>query len=516
MRRPKPPIRPGAVLGLTLLLSALIASPACTRTTSGTTSGTTDDHVIDAIWAMAVAQEQQGDAVGVALTLRRAMDDEIFRWLSRPRQYEVAHLYAQASHVIGDWEEAHRGYVVATEKAPASQSDWTGRLFTATLVADAEDAHASLKQLAAFGAPALETFDGQTVRHLSQLLRSLPERDAALVVGRQLEREEWNSVYAFEDVSDVWLYHAQALMERGLEADALRAAQRITRPEAIVAIQADRRFDRLVRATPALQDADAAAVRALQTAKTYAAQNPRRLDGVLAVARALITLNRQTEALAVLDAGTRGLARSKPSAPAFDDLHLAYLVTSWTSAVLLDLGRTEEAAAIRVQAARGEGNPLFAVNAARGLLNAGRPKEAWEWMEPLALEGLGPADRMETMQTRACAAAAADQQMALHGTLEYLRANQVWKPRAYTHALLCAGRMSEAETALLRQLADPRTRLAALASVQHTAAPPRPSAYATVLDERRRALAKRPAVQAAIDEVGRRQTFRLVDWAQVG
>lgn len=512
MRGPKPPIRPGAVLGLTLLLSTLAASPACTKTTSGTT----DDHVIDAIWTMAVAQEQQGDAVGVALTLRRAMDDEIFRWLSQPRQYEVAHLYAQASHVIGDWEEAHRGYVVATEKAPASQLDWTGRLFSATLVADAEDAHTSLKRLSAFGAPAFEAFDGQTVRHLSQLLRGLPERDAALAVGRQLEREEWNSAYAFEDVSDVWLYHALILMERGREADALRAVQRITRPEAIMAIQADRRFDGLVRATPALQDADAAAVRALEAARTYAAQNPRRLDGVLAVARALITLNRQAEALAVLDGATRGLARSKPSAPVFDDLHLAYLVTSWTSAVLLDLGRTEEAAAIRVQAARGEGNPLFAVNAARGLLNAGRPKEAWEWTEPLALEGLGPADRMDVMQTRACAAAAADQQMALQGALAYLRANESWKPRAYTHALLCSGRMAEAEAALVRQLADPRTRLAALASVQRTAAPPSASAYFTMLEERRRALAERPAVQAAIDKVGRRQTFRLVDWAQVG
>lgn len=512
MRGPTTPIRRGAVLGLTLLLSALVASPACTRTTSGTT----DDHVIDAIWALAVAQEQQGDAVGVALTLRPAMEDQIFPYLSKPRQYDVAHLYARASKAIGEWDEAHRAFVLATERAPASESDWTGRLSTAITLADAGDAHTSLKRLSAFGAPAFEAFDGQTVRHLSQLLRSLPERDAALAVGRQLEREEWNSAYAFEDVSDVWLYHALILMERGREAEALRAVQRITRPEAIMAIQADRRFDGLVRATPALQDAEAAAVRALEAAKTYAAQNPRQLDGVLAVARALITLDRRAEALALLETTSLTLARSKPSAPAFDNAHLAHLVTSWTSAVLLDLGRTEEAAAIRVQAARGEGNPLFAVDAARGLLYAGRPKDAWQWIETAPLEPLGPADRMEVMQTRACAAAAADQPMPLRGALEYLRANEVWKPRAYTHALLCSGRMAEAEAALVRQLADPRTRLAALASVQRTAAPPSPSAYFTMLEERRRALAERPAVQAAIDKVGRRQTFRLVDWAQVG
>src|SRR5437899_1892387 len=97
-----------------LIGAALLAGPACSREGS-------EDYLIAAIWPAAMAAANQGDAVGVVSALQPAMQEPTFSHLSKGRQYDVAHLYAQGAQAIGDWSKSHDAYLRATGYAQATR-----------------------------------------------------------------------------------------------------------------------------------------------------------------------------------------------------------------------------------------------------------------------------------------------------------------------------------------------------------------------------------------------------------
>lgn len=492
-------------LGLT---AALLAGPACSDAASG-------DRVIAAIWPYALTAAARQDEVAVATALEPAMQASIFSQLSKQRQYDVAHLYAQATQVMGKWQASHDAYARATASSQATREDWDGRLLTAILVADARDAYLALQHLSVPGKSVLSSFDGDMVRRLNQLIRDVPEPGASLAVGQQLEMEAWTSPYAYQDLSDVWLHYAEALLGWGETNQAIRAARHITDPVVIMAMQADRRFDPIVAAVPALRDAHQAAERNLRRAQDFADLHPETLDGTLAVARALTTLDRRGEALNLLQQTSETVAGSSPSTRVYDDMELAGVLRGWISALQVDAGRLDEALPNRLAAADGNGDPYAAMNVARTYLYAGKAAEAWRWIQRAPGDGLGPDERMSVVMYRACIASAQGDQGDLAEALEYLRTHEAWMPQARIYALLCSDQTDRAEEALLAQLANPRTRLAALGVLQSTAHAPTAPSFLRKLDDQMSDLADRARVKAAIDQVGRRQKFDLVVWVSV-
>lgn len=493
-----------------------IASPAwaVTATTAAERAAqlgeTEGDFAISPQFALAGFLIQRGEYGEVVNALTDAMGEERYRALTPERAYQVALLYGTSAYRIGEYQRAHDAFVRATAQPRASKDDWGMRLDSAILDGDGADALLAFRRLLDLGEPALQSFGGRQLDRFDRLLGALPNRvEARLLLGREMEREDWTPPYVFNDPSFVRLHYAEALMEAGNLTKAVAVAATITDPTVIGAMQADARFDKLVAANPALRDVHAAAERYLQTARDYVRENPRMLSGRIAVARALDMMSRPAESLPMLDEATRALTHGSRRAEPFDDMDQESILGFWRSSVLISVGRVDEGIGARTAVASCRCSSLDAIQVAKALLEAGRVREAQGWLDGLPNTGLGPDDLMLLAQTRACVAADLGDAAGLQTQLAYLKAHASWNPEAPVNALLCAGKVDDAAAEATRQLADPGGRLDILSALQAYAAEPGTKAYSIKLRLGWSKLAALPSVQAAVGKVGRLRTFDL-------
>jgi hypothetical protein len=471
------------------------------------------DELIRAMFDTAVDGAQRGDAQMVLVSLEPAMRDDIYKQLSEPKQYQVASLYGQAALNQGDGEAAHRAFVLATSHDEAGPADWNGRMHSAISSGDGTDAYLAFKRLRDSNFPVLESFDNKQVDRLDQLLRALPDSaKARMVLGREMEREHW--VPPLDGPDKLWLHYTEALLEAGDTRKAAIVAGRITDPMILMAMRADSRFDAIIAANPSLQDPEATAERRLASAQDYARQHPTRLMAKVEVAEALALLNREPEALPLLEDANHSIATAPRTRPPFEDMESNFAVEAWRTSLLISLGRVDEGVASRVATAFCCA-PVLITPIARPLMEANRPKEAQRWLVDASAAGLGLHERMELAQVKACVAAQLGDAAQLEQQLQYLTANEAWKPEAVVEALVCADRLDAAAAALARQLKDPRTRLAALSRLQVYAPEPDALPYSVLLDKRWAQLRSMPAVRSEVAKVGRIRTYRLNQWQSV-
>lgn len=472
------------------------------------------DVAYAAVYDSAMQAAQEGDAELVVGALEPVLDPAAFGELSSGRQYEVAKLYALAAKGFGDAPKAHRGFVLVTGNPRADAMDWHERLRTAIWIGDAPDAYAAFLRLQKSGELTLSLLADVDVDILDQLLRQLPDARAHAALGAQMEREGWQPLYASYDPSRLWLRYAEALLGSGDGKGAARAAGRVVNPMLIMIMHADRRFDSVIAADPSLQDPEAAAEQYLAAAKAYMAANPRSLSGPIGVARALAVLNREGEALPLLEDAAHALAMAPRNRPAFDDPELLDQLEAWRTSALISLGRKDEAIGARMARAACHCVPWAALNVARALLEADRPQEALRWVRDAPMID-DPEVRMETAQVTACAATAAKDEVAANRALAYLREHGRASPEALAEALMCADHLDEAAKVLAGQVADPRTRLAALGVLQSHLVSPDARGYRGKMRTNWAAVTRVPALRAEIDKVGRLNRFELAQFDRI-
>jgi hypothetical protein len=491
----------GGGAGLALAANPIAAQPAAPG-----------DVVIEAMFNAAQMGERDREPEMVYLALEPAMADEIFDQLSPGKKLQVAEMYGRAAQQLREWDKAHAAFRLATREPAATSEDWDGRMHTAILAGDGADAYQAFRHLRDARRSPLTTFEGAQADRLDALLRTLPDREAHTALGREMETEGWTPPYASDDPSTLWLHYVEALLAAGDTGAANRAAARITDPMVMMAMHADRRFDGVIAANPGLQDPKSAAERYLAWAQAQAAAEPRMLSARLAVVRALNILNRPADALPILDAAHRAVATATRARPSFDDMEQRGALESWRSSVLLSLGRTEEALGIRAAEADCQCSPTSVTALARALVSAGRGAEALQWLAEAPTAGLGPEERMQHAQVSACAAAQVGDGKTLARDLAFLAEHERWAPGAHVRALVCADRLDAAQAALVRQLADPATRLGALGSLQSYADDEQAPAFTRQVEGRWAALAARPALQAEVAKVGRMNRYALQQW----
>jgi len=468
------------------------------------------DILIAAMLASAEAGAQYNDFQLVMRSLDPAMRDDMFVQLSPGVQYEVAELYGAAAQVLGRSDAEHVATLRSTSNSQATNEDWDRRMHSAILIGDGADAYLAFQNLNRGGHQPLSTFSGRQIDRFDRLLGDLPNgAEARIALGREMEAEDWEPPYAYNDPSLVRLHYVEALLAQGDLKKARTVAARITDPVVVMAMHSDRRFDSIVGSLSNLQDPLAAAQRYLQWAQGYARDNPRMLSGRIAVMRALTILNRPEDALNYADETTQIMNRGSRAEPAFDDLSEVQVFEGWKNAALIGVGRVDAAVGGLTTSASCHCSALATIQLSRSLMEAARPREAQRWLDSPNEDGLGLEDRMALSQARACVAAQLGESATVMKEVEFLAAHESWKPGARVAALVCADRLDDAASTLVKQIADPRSRLAALSSLQTYAAEPGDKSYAATLRARWAKLAAMPTIQAEVAKVGRIHRYDL-------
>jgi len=501
-------MHPVRVAAIAVLMGLTAASTAMGREASG-------DVATEAMYGLAMMKANGGDAETVLSVLEPALDPAIFDTLSDGRRYEIALLYGEAARRLADWPKAHRGMVLATGSAQADAADWRLRLRAAIWAGDASDTYASFLRLQKADVPILGVMGDGDIDAFDQVLRRLPDGRAHLALGRQMEREGWQPIYISSDPSVLWLHYVEALLATGDRRAAVAAAGRIVDPAVIMAMHADRRFDEVIAANPSLRDPQAAAEQSLAAAQAYLRENPRSLSGRVAVARALAILRRAPEAIPMLEDARHQMAMTRRGwQPPFDDPELMDSIEMFRASALIEAGRMDEAIVARIARTACGCETWASLQVARTLLDAGRAQEALRWIRE-APPTAEPRTAMRTAQVTACIAAEVKDDALAAQSIAYLRKNDAALPDALVDALICAGRLDEAATVLVRQVADPATRLATLTRLQALNAEKPLPGFDETMKRRWARVAETPALKAQIDKVGRLNRFSLAQFATV-
>lgn len=477
---------------------------------------TPDMAAANAKLTSAATKLQNGDYDGALADAQAAIASPGFPHLTERQRAAGYVIVAWAGFQTKDYKAAHDAAIQATGLTGAGEDLigsglWTQRLRDAVAARDSDDAVLCLTKLAQAWPQTLKDFPDQGVIQLVD--EATPDRRTDLLMA--LQQAHWRPKSVFFNTSHLWLKLATALIDRGDLKDAAVAARDITSYPEMIAMHADRRFDPIVQAEPARYDVKAAIARNLAEAQAKSAAAPDKLEGVVAVARALISRNRPTEALDLLDAA---LAKARPSPdqpPAFSDLADQIGRALESRAVALEmLGRVDEAVKTQQRAAahteHGGANVSQTLDLAERLNGLGRPQDALDAIEDFDPSQASPFGVMVWEQAQACAYAQLGDKAKLAAAMGYLQAHAKDGPQIVEDAQLCADDADAVARSVISGLKDPDTRTATLTRLQDYLDGPGVTAWNLEIANRWKAVRARPDVQAAVAKVGRIESYPII------
>lgn len=393
-------------------------------------------------------------------------------------------------------------------RPPSEGAVWSVRLRSAYLRQDIDDMILSLTMIARTDPALLRPLGQSLVLYLVREALQSARRDAGFELLQALFDAQWKLRYLGEP-STLWRDLTAMLIERDDLTRARLVAQRITDPHALIGMHADRRFDPIVRADPSRFDVNAAALREIEVLRALVERWTDVMEPSFHLAEALLTANRCAEALEVVDS-VRAYVSSLEAEekPYTDGGEFLVWILDQRSRALECLGRWDDGLAQRVRtsvlAEKGERNVSQAINLAGAYITHGRPVDA---LATLAKVGI-PSDfgSMQIQSIRFYAALQLNDQRAIDEALAYMRAHQDDAIATYQRALVATGNLDEAAEVMIRRLESPSLRLDALIGVQDYA-DSAPAPFVQPWSGRGAALYERPDVQAAIERIGRIESY---------
>ena len=449
------------------------------------------------------------DAAAARSILDAIVDGPALDRLNADRQAEAFFWASYAAIFADEPERAHALMLRATDRDPERPVNWS-MLFTASVEADkVRDALLSL-------IPLVERWPDQLVRvpesYIPRAIRAArrsPNPDLEVRALSGLFKLKWHHRYNGEP-SDLWHHLALLLLERGDAEGAREVFRRVADPAMIVRARADRRFDSLRAADPALFDVAAAAAREIERTRAIAESERDRIRAVLTFIGSLAANNRCEEALSETE---RAIARTEgPTAednPYRDGGEYFPWLLDTRADLLRCLGRWDDAVRYRVQAAGlmqdGEPNVSQVINLASLYVDLGQPEDALAAIESVGSRRSDYGDLQE-QRVRFEAYAQLGDAEGIRVTLAFISEHRHDAVGSYQSALLQVGDIDAAAALLIGRLENPRERADALYSIQGFAKQPR-----TPIEQqgaaRRTALIERPDVRAAIERVGRKESY---------
>ncbi len=310
-----------------------------------------------------------------------------------------------------------------------------------------------------------------------------------------------------------WRDLALLLIGEGKLDAAADVAARITDPQVLVDMRADRRFDAIVAAHPERFDVNAAALREIKALQARDAE-AKSLRVKTRLMAALMRRQHAPAALAIADEAISGIrATNYPERLYVDYLSEYAGLLSERAFALMDLALWDEALDQLTAAARefehDRDNVGGAIDLAAFECDLGRPAEARSVLAQLtgALSAFG---FMQMEIVRLDAATQEGDAAQVERSLHYVRAHRSDAPFTYLSALIVADQLDRAAQELRRQLAGLETRQQALDSVQ-TYLPEPGTSRQLLMRMRWQSVIARGDVQAAIVRVGRVESYDLME-----
>lgn len=393
----------------------------------------------------------------------------------------------------------------------ATSGDRMARLRAATRLADTGEIIAALTDVAQKSPESLgQVNDGFIFNQLSEAEKKLPH-GAGLPLMLALYTAHWKVKWD-QEPSGTWQDLALLLLEQNRLSEAMEVSTHVTNAYSLVAMRADKRFDAITTANTGQFDVEAALKRRIEHFQTVAEKTPKALEPRVSVVELLMQQQRYGGALAAADGLVAEIRQRNDAKQWYSDFDSEYAwVLDARSRALRRVGRWDEgidqlAAASRVSDNYGR-NVNQVINLGGLYCDMGMPKEA---LQALILLGSSVSDygRMQEADVRLDAAIQLGDADETAKWLGFEKEHRSQAPYTYEDALL---RMNDVETAaqwLIERLADRDQRSAALLDVQGYVTP-NETGRQSELRKQRQELIARPDVQAALQKVGRIESYRL-------
>jgi hypothetical protein len=339
---------------------------------------------------------------------------------------------------------------------------------------------------------------------------------AALPLLQALYGAHWKLKWEIEP-STAWRDLTLLLLDKARLAEAHEVASHVTDVYVLIAMRADRRLDAVIAANPAQFDIKAATGREFQARQAAADKTPQSLELKTWVINSLLRQQHYEAALAASDSVVLDIRSTNYPEKLYDDYDET---RSWfldlRATALERVGRWDEAVAQLTAASllseKYTGNVDQLINLGDLYCELERPRDALATIGSM----VAPTSPFGAMQLESVRLEAAEQlrdTQQVRRSLDYVRAHRADAPSTYVDSLIVANQLDQAARVLIAQLLDKDQRQAALLSVQGFAPIPGTPRDMT-LAARRRAVIARPDVRAAIDKVGRVDSYRVeAPWA---
>ncbi|MDQ0466067.1 tetratricopeptide (TPR) repeat protein [Caulobacter ginsengisoli] len=451
------------------------------------------------------------DWPGVYQALRPLLNTDELAAQTGERRHAILLMFATAALVTNHADEALAQIKIASTMPQAEGHTWFIRMYAAAVLDDGAEALASLARLADLSPDEARALPHDMVLGIHELVSRMDKPSEALAqFDGILFRLGWQSDSALSEPDFLWTEYAGILLDRGDVAGARTVVARVSSPEQIIEMRADRRFDPVVRRGDPAFDPRRAALAQLAKLTQAAKASPDKLEPLLGQVGEMRRLGQFDAAQALIEAAiARVKAKGDKAYADFEDQ------SNWLydiqARLLMDAGRVDEALAIQARGAQvqenGDDNTSQVLNLGDQYVSLGRPKEALAAIAKVG--GMSGYGQMVRLYVEGCAQAQLGNTAKVQANIAEMRKLWPVNADALQDLLVCSGDLDGAAQVLIRRLADPQERTDTLADLQdfhdRGFTPP----FAKVMGERLETILARPDVQAAIAEVGRIETYDL-------
>jgi tetratricopeptide (TPR) repeat protein len=467
-------------------------------------------QLVDALTLIADHNYTQGE-----MALQTVISAPTFSSLSVDDRYQAL---STAGKVGIEHGQVKLGYDYLVRALAMPQSDYEDRLMqlsAANKLGYTSDALAGLAILVQRWPDRVNALNPYFVVNILRKARQLPP-SSALPAFRALYNAHWKGKSG-EEPSGMWREFVLLLLEDRKLAEAIDVSARVTDADDLIDMRADRRYDAVVAANPLRFDIDVAAERELREMQSLSENSPRSLVLKTNVIELLRHQQHYAAALAAADSLVVELRSTNYPEKIYADYgeQISWFLNE-RATVLERVGRWDDAvaqlSAAGVLLENNIGNVSQLINLGDLYCRLDRPKDALAAVNRLVAHP-SPFGVMEMEQVRLDAAVQLQDSKEAARSLQYLREHRTDAPTGYQYALIIVNQLDLAAQVLIARLLDPEQRTNALASAQSYAEPPT-TPRDMELRARWRAVIARQDVQAAIQKVGRVESYHLEaqDW----
>lgn len=425
-------------------------------------------------------------------------------------RYAVYFTIGITAFADGDPKAAHRYIALAGEIAPALRSG--GYWQYATLAAmQAEEGDAAVEGLLTLATTypevALAMGDAVVFRVLDMSSRLADHKkhiallDALWLMGYQPKVGDQTMEY-------FWLELLASYLDNGESAQARDIVATLRRAPSVIIMSVDARFDSYRPADPFLAQGNALEAE-LAEVRALAAGHLKELAKVDALARTLRKLNRDDEALSVLQTSLDALNEAPAGLRVFEDQDMFLdTVLNAKAEILLAGGEADEAIsaqhlAMQVEESLGTVSFFQRLNLARMYVWLERPTEALDTLAGVKSTETAVYFAMMASEVRVCANQQLGNTSLARDELTRMLDHADVAYDAYRMALLCVSDLDAVEKLIVERIEDPRTRLTALVDLQSCPEPVTAPEYYRAMVSTFDGMSKRPALKAALAKYGR-------------